>query len=160
MWTAVLLFTGFIYSQATAYCSWNVMLTGSAHCRLVSPLNLQTSKYFYIHCRPISGSAVLFGRFPQSSPGCPSGTGNVLMKMSVEHSWNDIGRGKTAMLGESPDPEPLSLPQISRGLTWDRNWASQVQPVQLYRTVDGLLYKSQSVHAILGNYSCPFGDRT
>ena len=41
------------------------------------------------------------------------------MKMSIEHSWNDIGRGKTAMLGENPDPVRLCLPQISRGLTWD-----------------------------------------
>jgi hypothetical protein len=29
------------------------------------------------------------------------------------------------MLGENPDPVPLCLPQISRGLTWDRNWASK-----------------------------------
>ena len=64
VWIAVLLFTSFIYTQATAQCSWNVMLVGCAYLRLVSPLNLQTLKYLCILCCPISGSAVLFGRFP------------------------------------------------------------------------------------------------
>jgi len=42
--------------------------------------------------------------------------------MSVKHWWND-----TEELGEEPVPVPLSSPQISHGLAWNRNRATEVR---------------------------------
>jgi hypothetical protein len=117
VWIAVLLFSSFNYTQATAHCRWNVMFIDCAHYRLASPLNLQTSKYFCIHCCPISG------RFPGGTR--LSFWYGQYVDENEYLALVDTGRGKTAVLGENPDLVPLCLPQISRGLTWDRNWASK-----------------------------------
>jgi len=37
-------------------------------------------------------------------------------RMSLEHWWNDIAKGKTEYSGKTP--VPLYLPQISRGLAY------------------------------------------
>jgi hypothetical protein len=46
------------------------------------------------------------------------------MKMSMEHWWNDIDRGKPKYSEEKPVPMPLCPPQISHVLAWDRTLGS------------------------------------
>ena len=50
-------------------------------------------KVFSTEYSPISEKALTLGRFPDFAL-CPSYKSKVLMKMSMEHWWNDTDRGK------------------------------------------------------------------
>jgi hypothetical protein len=47
--------------------------------------------------------------------------------MSIGQWWNDTYTGRRTLLGEKPVPVPISSPQISRGLSYDRIRASSAR---------------------------------
>jgi hypothetical protein len=63
----------------------------------------------------------------QVSPVCPAGNSNMYMKMTKKHLCNYADWVKI----EVPAPALLYLPQISYGLTWDRNRDPTVRGRQL-----------------------------